>query len=236
MLAFLGAGCATQPVSDIHQFAARSASNSFEVVNRGVDSSGLVLPLQHDRQTTQASCGAHALASIINYWRSNTPGAGQIVTSAAITGDGLFISNPPADANAGYSLLELQTLAQAQGLQAAAARLNQADLIAELERGRPILIPVQIPGAYIEPRTLPGQHVPVIGTLRNFFYDRAGRIEEWTGHGLASHYVIIAGYEGNRFVVLEPIQGYRTISFDRLERYRKPFNDAALVISAEPSS
>jgi predicted double-glycine peptidase len=208
-------------VADINQFATRSASNSFEVFNRGVEPSGLVLSLTHDRQTTPASCGAHALASIVNYWRG--PGA--------VTGDALFTATPPTDAAAGYSLNELLTLARGQGLQANAARLSQADIIAELERGRPVLIPLRIPGAYIEPRTLPGASVPLVGTLRNAIIDRAGRLSEMTGMGLASHYMVVIGYDGDRFVVLEPIQGYRTISFARLARYREPFNNAALVFS-----
>lgn len=37
---------------------------------------------------------------------------------------------------------------------------------------------------------------------------------------------------------VEPVMGFRTISFDRLERYRESFNNAAVVFSgsAPPAS
>lgn len=224
LLAIGVVGCATRPVSDVNSFAMRSASNSFEVVNRGVDPSGLVLPVVLDRQTTTASCGAHAIASVINYWRG--PGAAD--------GDGLFRGTPPADAAGGYSLSELRALAQENGLLASAARLSQAEVLAELENGRPVLIPIRAPAVYLEARTLPGQGVPLIGFVRNVAVSWLGRIAEQTGMAMVSHYVVVAGYEDERFVVVDPVQGFRTIGFDRLERYRRPFGDAALVFSASP--
>lgn len=223
LLALCVIGCATRPVSDVDEFAARSASNSFEVVDRGVNRSGLVLPIAHDRQTSAASCGAHALASVIRYWRGS---------SGAVDGDSLFETSPPADAVNGYSLAELLTIARGAGLLANAARISQADLIAELESGRPVLIPIQAPAVYIEPRTLPGENVPFIGFVRNAAINQVARISEWTGIGMVGHYMVVAGYEHDRFVVVEPVQGFRTISFERLARYRRAFTDAAIVFSA----
>ena len=49
---------------------------------------------------------------------------------------------------------------------------------------------------------------------------------------MVSHYLIVAGYDDDSFVVVEPVRGYRTISFERLDRYRQPFNNAALAFSA----
>jgi hypothetical protein len=48
---------------------------------------------------------------------------------------------------------------------------------------------------------------------------------------MVSHYVVIVGYDAHRFVVVEPVRGYRTISFDRMARYRRPYDNAALVLS-----
>jgi hypothetical protein len=47
---------------------------------------------------------------------------------------------------------------------------------------------------------------------------------------------LVVGYDDERFVVIEPVMGYRTISFDRLERYREPFQNAAMVFSAQRNS
>lgn len=222
LLALWLAGCATRPTTDVNAFAVRSANNSFEVFGRAADPSALVLPAVHDPQTSAASCGAHALASVINYWR----GAG------AASGERLFGSSPPADLVNGYSLAELLTIAQDKGLAANAVRLSQADLIAELERGRPVLIPIQAPAVYIGARALPVANVPVIGFARNIVVSRIARMAESSGMAMMSHYLIVAGYDQDSFVVVEPVRGYRTISFERLARYRRPFDDAALVFSA----
>lgn len=222
LLALCITGCATNPVPDVNTFALRSASSSFEVFDRTVSPSGLVLPVVHDRQSSAASCGAHALASVINYWRG--PGA--------VDGDVLFETSPPADAVNGYSLAELLSIARDAGLLANAARISQANLIAELERGRPVLIPIRAPAVYIEPRTLPGENLPVLGLVRNSVVSLVARLSERTGSGLVGHYVVVAGYEHDRFVVVEPVHGFRTISFDRLSRYRSAFDDVAIVFSA----
>ena len=68
--------------------------------------------------------------------------------------------------------------------------------------------------------------------LRNVVVSRTGQLSEWTGMAMVSHYVVVAGYGQDRFVVVDPVQGFRTISFGRLARYRRPFNNAALVFSA----
>lgn len=200
----------------------RSGSNSFEIFNRSVDPSGLVLPVIQDRQTSPASCGAHALASVINYWR----GAG------LVDGNDLFQASPPADAANGYSLSELLAIARENGLLASTARLSQADVLGELENGRPVLIPIQAPAVYVSPSTLPGQGVPLVGFIGNVVVNRIGQVAERTGSGMVSHYVVVAGYEDDRLVVVDPVLGFRTISFYRLARYRHPFGDAALVFSA----
>ncbi len=225
LLALCLGACATSPTANIDAFASRSANNSFEAFDRAIDSSALVLPLVHDRQASAASCGAHALASIVNYWH----------VASDVTGDVLFDSTPPADTIRGYSLAELLVIARRNRLAANAVRLSQADLTAELEAGRPVLVPIHAPAIYLEPRTLPFENVPVIGVARGFVISRAAQLSEASNTAMISHYLIVAGYDHDRFVVVEPVRGYRTISFERLARYRRRFNDAALVFSANPA-
>ena len=38
--------------------------------------------------------------------------------------------------------------------------------------------------------------------------------------------------DGDTFIVMEPVMGLRTISAERLARYRQPFENAAIVLSA----
>lgn len=222
LLALCLAGCAATPTGTIDAFAGRSANNSFEVFHRSLASDGLVLPVVHDPQTSPASCGANALASVMNYWL----GAG------TVQGAVLYQTSPPADPSSGYSLAELMSLAQQRGLLVGAVRLGRAEIIRELENGRPVLVPVRAPAIYVEPRALPGENAPVLGAAENAFISRVGRVSEMTRLALVSHYLVVVGYDSDRFVVVEPVRGYRTISFARLERYRQPYQDAALVFSA----
>jgi hypothetical protein len=220
LLLALGA-CATSPTSDLNAFAQRSADNSFEMLERGVDPpSTLMLPVAHDRQTEGPSCGAHVMASVINYW----------IGPGAASGEAIYRETPPA-ARDGYSMAELLVLARQHGLTASAVRLTDDDILRELENGRPVLVPVRLPTVYLQDWTLPGANEPLVGLPSRVVTTRTGWLSEWTGLAMADHYLLIAGYEDETFVALEPIMGFRTISFERLERYRRPFNNAAMVFS-----
>lgn len=221
LLALGAAGCATSPTSSLDAFARHSANNSFELVERRVEPpSTLLLPVAHDRQTEGPTCGAHVLASVLQYWQG----------PSAPTGHAIFAATPPASP-AGYSMAELMVIAQQRGLLASAVRLRQADIVRELEAGRPVLTPVRIPSINLQDWALPGSNRPVVGFPARLVTTRVGRVSEWTGLAMIDHYVLVVGYEGETFVALEPVLGFRTISFDRLERYRRPFNDAAIVFS-----
>jgi hypothetical protein len=134
----------------------------------------------------------------------------------------------------GYTMAELLDLARANGLTASAVRIGNEDLVRELESGRPVLVPVRIPSIYLQAWTLPGANTPVVGLPAQVVTSRVGRLSEWTGLAMINHYVLVSGYEGETFVALEPVLGFRTISFDRLKRYRRPFGDAAIVFSGPP--
>lgn len=219
----LGLGaCAIHPAADPAMFAEQSSRNSFEFPRNAVTPQDtLLLPVVHDRQVNGAACGAHALATVVNYWR----GAG------TVTGDAIFTDTPPADPQSGYSIAEVMTLAGAQGLLSSAVRMPAEGLIAELEAGRPVLVPVSVPSVYVQPWQLPGANVPVVGVPSDFITTRTAWLSEKLGRAMLNHYVLVAGYEGDTFVVMEPVMGLRTISAERLERYRAPFGNAAVVFS-----
>lgn len=220
LLLALGA-CATVPVSNVDGFASRSANNSFETFNRGVEPpETLVLPVVHDRQTNPTACGAHVLASVVNYWRG----------SSVVTGESILIATPPSNRD-GYSMTELMALARTYDLTASAVRLQNADIVRELESGRPVIVPVRVPSVYVQPWTLPGDNVPVLGLPSAMVTSRVGWISEQTNSAMVNHYVLVVGYEDETFVVVEPVRGFRTISFDRLARYRRAFGNAAIVLS-----
>jgi hypothetical protein len=225
LLAVCAAGCAVTPVPDVNTFAQETANNSFEMFDRSMAPNALVLSVEHDRQTDGPSCGAHVLASIVNYWRGpNT-----------VSGNAIYAAAPPANST-GYSIAELLALARANGLLANGVRLDDAAIIRELENGRPVLVAIRLPSIYVQNRTFPGANAPVLGYAGSILSYRVGRLSEFTGLEMVDHYVLVVGYDAERFVVLEPVMGYRTISHDKLARYRRHFNNAAIVFSAPPST
>lgn len=224
LLALCLGACVTHPTSSINAFAERSANNSFEITHRSFASDGLVLPVVYDRQDSAASCGAHALASVINYWEP-----------ASTSGDRIYAETPPADPH-GYSLAELQALAVRHGLLASAVRIDKAGLIDELEHGRPVLVPVIVPAFFVDRRSLPGANLPVLGVASSAVRNQMGRVAEITRMAMVNHYVVVVGYDHDQFAIVEPVMGFRTISQERLERYRRGFQDAALVMSASHPS
>lgn len=223
LLALSAGACATQPTSSLDAFAGRSARNSFEAFDRGIEPRRtLVLAVQHDRQTLGASCGAHALASVINYWRG----------PATVSGDAIYAATPPTHPD-GYSLSEVLALARANGLTASGVRLSEADLVRELEAGRPVLVPVRVPSVFIQTWGLPASNETVLGAPSRIITGRVGWLSERTGLSMLNHYLLVVGYQDDMLVVLEPVMGFRTITRDRLSRYRRAFSNAAVVFSAD---
>ncbi len=210
------------PTSNVSEFARQSANNSFDGFAPGVGASALVLPVGHDHQTRRDSCGAHVLASVINYWRA---------PAAPTTGEAIYAAHPPSSPN-GYSIAEVLTLARANGLLANGVRLPAEGIIRELESGRPVLVAIRVPSVFVQSVTYPGANAPVIGRAGDFITSRVGRVSEATGLEMVDHYVLVVGYDFERFVVVEPVMGYRTISRETLARYRRPFENASIVFSA----
>ncbi len=226
-LAFGVSACATTPSASPDAFAERSAANSFEFFDRVVDPpSTLLLPVVHDRQTNGISCGAHALASVTNYWLG--PGH--------VSGTDIFAATPPANMQTGYSMAEILNLAGEQGLLASAVRLQPDGILRELEAGRPVLVPVRVPSVFVQGWQLPGANIPVLGFPAALVISRSAQLSEMTGQGMLNHYVLVAGYDGDTFVILEPVMGLRTISAKRLARYREAFGNAAIVFSPAPGA
>lgn len=216
------AACATTPTPTVAALAQHSDSNSFEPLDGRLGESALVLPVVHDQQIDGAACGAHLLASVVNYWRGQ----------GAATGAQIFSASPPSDLARGYSMAELTALAGAQGLLSSGVRLNLPELIRELDAGRPVMTPVRLPSIYVQDRSLPRTDARPLQLARGVVVERMGRVSELTNLALVDHYLLLVGYDRDKFVVLEPVMGFRTISFERLARYRRDFDDAAIVFSA----
>jgi hypothetical protein len=161
------------------------------------------------------------LASIVRYWKPGDP----------VTGKAIYSARPPADPAAGYSLLEITALAGDHGLDAFGVRLGEEGIVAELEKGRPVLTPVRVPSVFVQTHTFFDPDPIVIGQIKNAFIGRVAALSRLAGLEMLSHYVLVVGHGPDRFVLLDPVMGYRTISRSRLAHYRQPFGDAAMVFS-----
>jgi hypothetical protein len=223
--ALLLCGCAVVPVGSVGEFAVRGGANSFEAFGRLPGRQALVLDAPFDRQDSLVACGAHVLASVIRYWR---PG------EASVTGEAIFAAHPPADMASGYSMQELVELAGEHGLSAYGVRLEAANLVEELEKGRPVLIPIYLPFVYEQTTSLFDPDPPVVAQLKTLVLRPIGMASEITGAGMLAHFVLVVGHAKDRFVLLDPVLGYRTISKSRLERYREKYDRAGLIFSPKP--
>jgi hypothetical protein len=223
----IACGCAIKPVPQLETFAEKGFDNSFEVFGRPVrGADALVLDVPFDQQANRVACGAHVLASIVRYWRPD---------AQATTGEAIFAARPPADTTRGYSLAELIALANEEGLQAFGVKLPEAGLVAELDLGRPVLVPLDLPSVWIQTHTLFDPDVAPLGSIKNLAIGRVSAMSELTRLAMGSHYVLVVGYSDDRFVLLDPIMGYRTIGRGRLETFRDGFSDAAIVFSSKPA-
>jgi hypothetical protein len=225
--ALLLCGCAVVPVGSVGEFATRGGANSFEAFGRLPGKDALVLDAPFDRQDNRVACGAHVLASMIRYWRPS---------EALVTGGAIFAARPPADMASGYSMQELVELAGEYGLSAYGVRLEEGNLIEELEKGRPALIPLYLPFVYEQTTSLFDPDPHVVAQLKALVMRPFGMASEITGAGMLAHYVLVVGYSKDRFVLLDPVLGYRTISKSRLERYRAKYDRAGLIFSPKPAT
>lgn len=220
------AGCVVSPVGSLADFARRGGANSFEAFGRVPGSDALVLDVPFDRQVNPIACGAHLLASVIRYWRP----------VETVTGKSIFASRPPADAKVGYSMQELISLAGEHGLSAYGVRIAEPDLVAELEKGRPVLVPLLLPGVYEQTASFFDPDPAGIAQLKAWYLGAVGSASELLKAGLLPHYVLVVGHADDRFVLLDPVLGYRTIAKARLARYRASYEGASLIFSPKVAS
>jgi predicted double-glycine peptidase len=166
-------------------------------------------------QSTQRSCGAAALASVIQYWREDgTPKEKHLVATY------------PPQSEVGYPMTQLKDIATREHVLAFAVTLHadpMKQLSQEVRKGRPVITALELPkGRYF------GGQIPLIETL-----DR--RTVTGLGESWKSHYVVVMGDSMDNVLVMDPQYGYVTLSKTQFEQFWKKKGYAALVCSAMPS-
>lgn len=222
MASLLFASCAIRPTPTLNDFARHGGENSFEAANRRVPADAVVLDVPFDHQENAVACGAHVLASLVRYWRPE---------AASETGEAIFERTPPFDLKTGYSLAELIKLAHGEGLEAFGVKLQDEAVTAEIDKGRPVLAPLELPTVWIQTRTFFDPDFQPAGAIKEIAIGRIGSMSRKLNLAMGGHYVLIVGYSKDLFVLMDPIMGYRTIGRAHLEQFRKRYEDAALVFS-----
>jgi ABC-type bacteriocin/lantibiotic exporter with double-glycine peptidase domain len=156
---------------------------------------GIALDVPHVRQEARAGCGAAALASVMAFYQ----GSGH-------AGDTLLEQYPAASPD-GYTLGELREIARAQGFAGFVVPGDMAFLRSHLERGRPVIVPLQ----------LSGRMVPLASRALGARYD---------------HYVVVVGVDEARgtVVALDPARGPVELGVDDFAAAWAPMNQAALLV------
>lgn len=233
------AACSTLTNDDVGEFARHQSRNSLEVFRTHLDeTSASVLSLKLDAQEDGHTCGAHAVAIVAEYWASFFPPAPLLEARAETeaqaqtvgrSGAEIAALHPPSSDH-GYTALELHALLNQFELSTIIARASLDQLENEIGAGRPVIVPVRLPAAYVQTLTLLPISFAGVDQLKSYSVRRVASLSQISRIGLINHYWILAGFDEHSVVVLDPALGYRTLSRKRFERYRKAYANAAIII------
>lgn len=202
LIAVLASGCVSIRKSDPErEFAARY-----------VDFKYCKVPVV--KQSSQRSCGAAALASVLGYWlEDGAPAEQQLLAESA------------PQSEAGYPLLQLRNLARDHGVLAFALTMESdpiGKLAAHIEKGRPVIVAVELPkGRYFQ------GGLPLIETFDRRVIQSPIPTDAWK-----SHYVVVCGVSYGEVMLMDPQYGLVTTSKAEFEQFWKRQGYAALICSA----
>ncbi|MEM7014720.1 MAG: cysteine peptidase family C39 domain-containing protein [Verrucomicrobiota bacterium] len=170
-------------------------------------------------QSSQSSCGAAALSSVLAYWAPETaPTERQILT------------NTPPDKETGYPILQLRDIARKQGMLAFAVSLDSdpmAQLTKHISAGRPVIVAASVPkGRYF------ATDVPLIETLdRRSIPSPVPGGDPWK-----IHYVVVCGISADEVMLMDPQYGIVTVPSVSFEQFWKAQKNSALICSKRPET
>lgn len=221
-------GCGTVPVNaDRAAFAALPSRNAVPRAPVTIDPANTVLlDVRLDRQVAVNGCGAHAVAAVVNYWMQVDR---ERVRGPAPRGIDIYAGSPPT-AEAGYSLADVVALLERQGLVAVVVTTTVAGVRDEVDAGRPAIVRVSLPAAYLRTAALFPTETPVAGPIEAAANDLSGRILEPVSIARLDHYWIVMGYDAGRVIVLDPALGIRAIERAAFERAFQRGGTLAVVI------
>lgn len=205
-------GCVTAPVNaDRDAFVSAPTRNAIPTGTLGVPSpSLLLLDVRLDRQVAGNGCGAHAVASLADYWHRLAPSP---AFPAPAIGTEIYNRTPPREAS-GYTLAEMVDLLGAQGLYALVVTSTTDALRSELRAGRPAIVRVTLPANHLRPLRLFPDQPMLLARIETFAFGLSSRL---FGMERLDHYWLVTGHDADRMIVLDPAMGVRAVSLEAFE-------------------
>ena len=160
------------------------------------------------RQSRLYTCGPACLSSVLAYWDVDVS-------------EEQIIQTYPSRERRPYLLLDLRSIAEAEGLKAYVIAMDASsrDAVEEqIGKGRPLICAVRLPG---------GLHffdgVPILGATC--------RALAWALSPRKDHYVVVAGLKPQKVLVMDPAHGFAALSWRRFERAWSQMKHACLLVS-----
>jgi predicted double-glycine peptidase len=160
------------------------------------------------KQSRHDTCGPACLSSVLTYWDIALPESG-------------ILEKYPTPEPRSYLLLELRAIAEAEGLKAYAVSMDEEPrhkVEEQISKGRPLICAVRPPiGLYLfDP-------VPILGP--------AWRALAWTLYPRKEHFVVVAGLDPQRLLIMDPAYGFATLPWSRFEAAWSQMKHACLLVA-----
>jgi ABC-type bacteriocin/lantibiotic exporter with double-glycine peptidase domain len=182
-LALLPIGCASAPIHDLGDPEIQPRLKDFTVID-----------VKYKPQVVSTMCGLANISSVLEVWGVN---ADQST---------ILHVHPPRAPERGYSLGELQKIAQADGLKAYSLKEDEAFLDRQVAAGRPVIV--------------------ALGD------DPTSETEKITGIGSRPfHSVTICGSSKSQYLVMDPRGGFLIVEREALERAWKETDYSCLLVA-----
>ena len=160
------------------------------------------------RQSRDDTCGPACLSSVLQYWDVELPEA-------------RVLQKYPTPKPRPYLLVELRAIAEAEGLKAYVIAMDDEtheEICEQISKGRPLVCAVRPPhGLHL----LDG--IPILGPA-------------WQALAMAlnprkNHFVVVAGHDSRRILLMDPAHGFVTLSWPRFETAWSRMKYACLLVS-----
>jgi hypothetical protein len=160
------------------------------------------------RQSRNDTCGPACLSNVLTYWDVEFP-------------EERILEKYPTPAPRPYLLLELQAIAQAEGLKAYVISMDaepRTKVGEQIGKGRPLICALRPPhGRYFF------DGVPLLGS--------AWQAWAWALNPRQDHFLVVTGFNSRQVLVMDPAHGFAAIPWRRFEAAWSQMKHACLLVS-----